>query len=202
VAPTSDNHPRAEAPPDERLVQYAWIAARLNDIGVSGENFADWTEANFGERLTRRDLDAHVMPLTPPSKQGRRRKRPGSAPRREGPTPALMDALRVDEKRLGLLTLLFELPNPRFVARPGLFEWLESQAGIKQVIELREDGDIVALGVVRTHEEAGHLKSLVQEQVAERGEEQGVRMRVIERESHAGAAGTWFQLAKRQAEDG
>ena len=67
--------------------------------------------------------------------------------------------------------------------------------GIRHVVETKGDGDIIALGVARNIDEADDLQARVQEQAPG----QGVRMRLIERESQAGAADTWLDLADRQA---
>jgi hypothetical protein len=109
----------------------------------------------------------------------------------------LFDSLHVDEHELGLLSLLFELPNPGFQPRPGLVQALEILPGIRQIVETREDGDVIALGVVRTIAEADDLKARIQEHVP--GE--GVRMRLIGRESHAAAPATWLDLAQREVAD-
>jgi hypothetical protein len=189
---------KPQAPIDERLVRYAWVAARLSGVATSKGGFEEWSERCFGRRLTDDHVRAYVTPLTPPTRKGRPRKHAGEAPKREGPTPALREWLAVDEQRLELLSVMFELPNRDFVPRSELFERLEKLPGIKQVIEIKEDGDIVALGLVRNMSEADDLKALVQEEVAG----QGVRMRLIARESHAAAPATWLELTKRQAARG
>jgi hypothetical protein len=177
---------------DPRLVRYAWIAARLEGISVK-EGFEAWSEKHFGRRLTKRDIERHVNPIRVPPHIGRSRKE--EVPPAPSPTPALQDWVRVDERRLQLLSVLFELPNRSSAPRPGLFEALEDLSGLRHVIELREDGDILALGVVRSMEEAETL----QEEVSTQAAGQPLRMRVIERESQNGAARTWFDVALRQA---
>ena len=192
MAPSAANPgPADPASDDGRLVRAAWIAARLNGVAIT-EGFEEWSRRCFGRGLTRDDVREHVAPLRPPTKRGRPRRRPGTASPR---TPAIEDWLVVDERRLRLLSLVFELPNAEGGPRPGLFESIETVPGIRHVVETRGDGTIIALGVVRSMAEAAELKASIE---AEAGAG-SVTMSVAERESQAGAPQTWLELAKREA---
>ncbi len=101
----------------------------------------------------------------------------------------------VDEPALGLLRLLLRLPNDG-LPRPELLEALRGLPGIRQVLEVSSDREILAVGLARDLREAEDLRARVQDHAVG----QSVRMDIISAESHRPAERTWVELARRQLE--
>jgi hypothetical protein len=74
---------------------------------------------------------------------------------------------------------------------------LEALPGIRHVVQVHGEHDIVALATVRNLRELDALEARVQELV----EGRGVRVRRIARESQQAAKQTFLELAKREAAD-
>jgi hypothetical protein len=114
--------------------------------------------------------------------------------RRTKEAPALKEWMLVEEPRLGLRKVLFRVANDG-LPQPRLIEALRSLTGLAQIIETSYDREILAVAVVRTDGEARDLRSRVEELAPDRG----VRMDLIETESHEPAARTWLEIARREA---
>ncbi len=103
------------------------------------------------------------------------------------------DWLLVDEAALGLLRVLYRLPN-NGLPRPGLLEALSGIGGIRQIIEVSGDLEVLVVAIVEDLQEAQRLRARIQDHAIE----QPVRMDLLNYESHEPARQTWIQLARRQ----
>jgi len=101
--------------------------------------------------------------------------------------------IAADETALGLQRVLFRLPNDG-LPRPALLAALETMPGIRQVIEVSSDREVIVVAVVRDLDEAGDLRALLEDHAPG----QPVRMDLITVESHLPTRLTWIRLARHQ----
>lgn len=111
------------------------------------------------------------------------------------PPAALWDWVVVDEPALGLLRFLYRLPN-NGLPRPQLLDVLAGLPGVRQLVEVSGDLEILVVAVVEDLKEAEDLRSRIQDHAT--GEP--VRMDLISHENHQPARRTWIELARRQVE--
>ena len=178
----------------ERARRFAWVAARLH--GVSKPFFRDFTREQLGWELDYNKASKAASPLSARSswrgKQGRPRTKP---PPQGSPdtAPALWEWMLVDEPALALLRVLYRLPNDG-LPRPELLEVLARLGGVRQIIEISGDLEVLVIAIVENLEEANHLRARIQDHAVG----QPVRMDLLSHENHQPARQTWIGLARRQ----
>lgn len=181
---------------NRRAIVFGWIAARL--AGRPGRDVPSFLHRHVGVAVSEDTIERAVQPL-----RGRSRHKRGRGPRVEAAgsggdsvedVAIWTDWLRLDEQKLGLRLLLVRIPNEGYPL-DGLYDALKVMPGIRQVIETREDREIIAVGVVRSDEEVDDLRARIEEHAHGRG----VRMHGILREDTAVAAITWLDLAVRES---
>lgn len=188
-----------QAKHDRLTLVYGWIAAQFN--GKLGIELPDYFERHFGGRVSVDTIGRAVAhwqgghaeeptsDLLPRGAQPRADAKQGS-----GGAAISLDSVWVDERALGLRTFLVRFPN-QGLDLGELFAALEKMVGFRQVIETQEDLEILAIAVLEPSENKQDLRARVLEHAPGRE----VRIHEIGRESQAGAAGTWFELARRRA---
>lgn len=172
------------------LAAFVWIAAKLHEI-LDGD-LPEWTGNRFEHALDTKTLLATAKIRRPLARTGRPPQ--GPHPRRVTREPAIFDWFWVDEPKLGLLRILFRLPNDG-LPRPDLMDAMKELPGIRQVIETKTDREIIAIGLVRNLDEADHLRARIEEQAPD----QSVRMDLVQEEDHLVARRTWLEIAQREA---
>jgi len=173
-------------------LRYAWMAARVHDVSTS--RFSEFAETELGVRLNWKRVWRAVEGVEERSRW-RNKKGAGSAapPSPVAPPPIIRPWIVADETALGLQRVLFRLPNDG-LPRPALLATLEEMPGIRQVIEVSSDRELIVVAVVRDLDEAADLRALIEDHAPG----QPVRMDVIISESHVPARRTWIQLARDQ----
>lgn len=107
------------------------------------------------------------------------------------------DWARVEEVALGLRMVLVRVPNDGFPLE-GVYEMLASMPGVRQVLETKEDREIIATALLRPGEDEEDLRARIAEHLPGRA----IRLHVIGRATEEPAAATWLGLAKRELEEG
>jgi hypothetical protein len=191
----SQNAPRPNVRPDlQRGHRFAWVAARLHS--VSRPFFEEFTREQLGSPIQYEQAWKATGRLQAPSRwrgrQGRPRANP-SSPTEARPAPALWDWVLVDEPALGLLRVLYRLPNDG-LPRPALLEAVAALRGVRQIIEVANDREILAIALVENLEEADRLRARIQDHAID----QPVRMDLLSHETHEPARLTWIELARTQ----
>jgi hypothetical protein len=174
-------------------LRYAWMAAHVHDVSTAC--FADFTETELGVRLNWKRAWRAVEGI---EEQSRWRNKKGSEPATPSPgartqAPVMRPWIVTDETALGLQRVLFRLPNDG-LPRPALLAALETLPGIRQLIEVSSDREVIVVAVVRDLDEARDLRALLEDHAPG----QPVRMDLITVESHLPTRLTWIQLARHQ----
>ncbi len=104
------------------------------------------------------------------------------------------DWLRIDERRLGVISFLVRLPNEG-LSRPEVFDAVSEIAGITEVVETREDREIHARGVAVDLDQIADIRARLEDLVPG----QAVRIHLLERETSVPAARAYLELARRSA---
>lgn len=184
----------AEIVASDEALRLAWVASHLH--AVSQARFADFWEQQIGIALDWRKAWEASRGLQTESpwrdKRGRRPLKPESEQLESG-EPALWEWMVADEPALGLLRVVYRLPNDG-LPRDELREVLEELAGVRQVIELSSDREIIVVALTRDLEEAENLRA----QIEDHAVGQSVRMDLVTRESHQPARRTWIELVRRE----
>lgn len=183
----------------DRARRLAWIALRFS--GRPETEFEEFTRETLGCDLDLAATHEAIRPMRPPSRRTGRKRKDNPVRRREPKpierVPALVDWLLIDEPKLDLIALMFDLPNaPPWPHRPDLPERVAAIEGITQVLEVGDDRDVHAFGVARSDQEAERLLAQLQDLVSIRGIAEGVRMRRMRRRIDQPAR-TWIELARR-----
>lgn len=177
---------------ESRTALFAYVACRLAGVAVADQAafYATVLRVKIGrtsaeEAAKRR---RHEQP-------GRRRRGPASA---DPPAPVLPEnaALRgwllVEEHKLNLSTAMIRFPGAG--ARQGeLLRDLARVRGVRQLFELSERADVIAIVIYDGEEDRQRLRAELGELV------DSMIWEGVESESHSPAADTWQHLAQRAA---
>jgi hypothetical protein len=173
-----------------------WIAAALHSVSES--RFKKFTRTYFGAPTTYKQAWTAAGSLKEASPwrgaAGRPRGEDTESPPAR-PEPSLRAWLVVDEPALGLTRVLYRLGNDG-LPRPDLVNALGELAGVRQVIEVGSDRELLIIGIVEDIAEARDLRARIEDHAVG----QPVRMDLIEHEDHTPARATWIGLASRQIE--
>jgi hypothetical protein len=177
-----------------RALVYGWIAAKL--MGRPGRSLPEFFAHEFRIDVSEDTLERTVAALRGKSDY---KSAPGPTPGRPAGLPRLepaiwTDWLRLDEERLGLRKVLIRIPNDG-LSLAGAFDALEAMPGIRQIIETKEDREILAVALLRPGEEDDDLRARIQEHLPDRA----VRVHVILRESDEPTKATWLEIARRES---
>lgn len=191
-------------PLGERARRLAWIALRFS--GEPEARFGEFTRQTLGRELDLEEAHEAIRTVRPRSRRTGRKPKANPVRRREPKAvdrvPALVDWLLVDESKLDLIPLMFDLPNAApWRPRPDLVDQVAGIVGITQVLEVGDDRDVHAFGVARSEQEADQLLARLQDLVLGRGSGEGVRMRKTRRRVDLPAR-TWVELARRELAGG
>ena len=179
---------------DTRTAQLAYIAGRMRGIPVA--DIPRWARDELGVALSARRIQAATAPIRATSPYKRRPGRPQASPPPRTQKPIIRDSLIVDERRLGLLRILFRLPNDG-LPQPGLLAALDGLTGVRQILEVDATREILIVAVVRSFSEADDLRARLEELAPGRS----VQRDLVSFESTAAAPATWRRLAQAVAHE-
>jgi hypothetical protein len=169
----------------------AFVAARLHGIPFNG--VPEWAETHLGLRFSKTRMQNALASVRLSSAHKKRPGPPGAAscvPE----DPFIEDSLVIDEQKLGVLRVLFRLPNDG-LPQAQLLEDLEGLPGVRQILELDSTRDVLVVALAGSMSDADDLRARIQDFVPGRG----VVRDIISFESHAAMPATWKRLAKDAA---
>ena len=165
-----------------------WVAARLN--GVPTRLVQQWAHDNDLHASSSSGFERAVGPVRAVSELQGSRGRPGRRQQKE--RALIRDWLLVNEESLGLVKMVYRLPNDG-MPQAELLERLGTLIGVRQVIETGSDREVIVIALVRDSGAARLLRGQLEDLVPGRS----VRMDTVEWEDHTAAGPTWTHLARR-----
>ncbi len=177
-----------------RLYRFGWLAMKFE--GRPGREVSSFFERHFRVQVSQDAVERAVEPIRAKNTMKRPRGPASEWPRRPEDTGFAIwtDWLRVDEQRLGIRTVLVRIPNDGYPI-DGLVEALETEPGVRQVIETKEMREVFAVALLRTEEDEDDLRA----RILEHAQGRAVSVTVIRRESHVPTASAWLNLACDEA---